>query len=115
MKRTSPVSRSGRFAGGPAAAVAQFTESVSFDGALRQDIAGSMAMRGCSETPAYDAAGAAGNYQRAGSHREGAQGGQFRWRVELEDVHMNLEAALTRRTSAGPSCTPAGRATTRWR
>src|ERR1017187_10420685 len=44
MKRTSPVSRSGRFAGGPAAAVAQFTESISFDRRLwRQDIAGSMA------------------------------------------------------------------------
>ena len=44
MKKTSPVSRSGRFAGGPAAAVAQFTESISFDRRLwRQDIAGSMA------------------------------------------------------------------------
>src|ERR1035438_4791468 len=44
MKRTSPVSRSGRFAGDPAAAVAQFTESISFDWRLwRHDILGSMA------------------------------------------------------------------------
>ena len=44
MKNTTPVSRSGRFAGGPAAAVAEFTESISFDWRLwRQDIAGSMA------------------------------------------------------------------------
>ena len=44
MKNTTPVSRSGRFAGGPAAAVAEFTESISFDRRLwRQDIAGSMA------------------------------------------------------------------------
>ena len=44
MKTTLPVSRSGRFAGGPAAAVAQFTESISFDRRLwRHDIAGSMA------------------------------------------------------------------------
>ena len=44
MKKTTPVSRSGRFAGGPAAAVAQFTESISFDRRLwRQDIAGSIA------------------------------------------------------------------------
>ena len=44
MNKTTPVSRSGRFAGGPAAAVAQFTESISFDRRLwRQDIAGSMA------------------------------------------------------------------------
>src|SRR5262245_41661825 len=26
---------------------------------------------------------------------------KFRWRPELEDVHMNIEAALTRRTPAG--------------
>jgi len=31
MKKTSPVSRSGRFTGGPGADVAQFTESISFD------------------------------------------------------------------------------------
>ncbi len=44
MKMTSPVSRSGRFAAGPAAAVAQFTESISFDRRLwRHDIVGSMA------------------------------------------------------------------------
>ena len=27
--------------------------------------------------------------------------GQFRWRPELEDVHMNIEAELTLRTPAG--------------
>jgi argininosuccinate lyase len=27
--------------------------------------------------------------------------GKFRWRAELEDVHMNIEAALTRRAPAG--------------
>ena len=44
MKKNSPVSRSGRFAGGPAADVARFTQSVSFDWRLwRQDILGSMA------------------------------------------------------------------------
>ena len=44
MKKTSPVSRSGRFAGGPAADVAKFTESISFDWRLwRHDILGSMA------------------------------------------------------------------------
>src|ERR1035438_4303589 len=44
MKKPTPVSRSGRFTGGPAADVAQFTESVSFDWRLwRHDILGSMA------------------------------------------------------------------------
>src|SRR3569832_1582791 len=27
--------------------------------------------------------------------------GKFRWRPELEDVHMNIEAQLTQRTPAG--------------
>ena len=40
----SPVSRSGRFSSGPAAEVAQFTESISFDWRLWQhDLLGSMA------------------------------------------------------------------------
>jgi len=44
MKNHKPVSRSGRFASGPAEDVAQFTESISFDRRLwRQDIAGSQA------------------------------------------------------------------------
>ncbi len=44
MKKISPVSRSGRFARGPGADVAQFTESISFDWRLwRQDILGSLA------------------------------------------------------------------------
>ena len=44
MKKKSPVSRSGRFAAGPAADVAQFTESISFDWRLwRHDILGSIA------------------------------------------------------------------------
>ena len=44
MNKKSPVSRSGRFAGGPAADVAQFTESISFDWRLwKHDILGSLA------------------------------------------------------------------------
>src|SRR5258708_7674353 len=43
MKKTSPVSRSGRFASGPGADVARFTESISFDWRLwRHDILGSI-------------------------------------------------------------------------
>ncbi|HOC01328.1 MAG TPA: argininosuccinate lyase, partial [Verrucomicrobiota bacterium] len=43
-KISSTVARSGRFARGPAAEVAAFSESVSFDWRLwRHDIAGSMA------------------------------------------------------------------------
>lgn len=102
-KQTSPVSRSGRFAGGPAAAVAQFTESISFDRRLwRQDIAGSEAhaqmlwQAGCLTRRELRAI----RRGLAAIRREIAAG-KFRWQPELEDVHMNLEAALTRRTPAG--------------
>ena len=44
MKQMSPLSRGGRFAAAPAADVARFTESLSFDWRLwRQDIRGSRA------------------------------------------------------------------------
>jgi argininosuccinate lyase len=103
MKKTSPVSRSGRFTGGPAADVARFTESISFDWRLwRQDIAGSMAHAtmlrqvGCltqrelrAIIRGLDAIG-----KEIGA-------GRFRWRQELEDIHMNIEAALTDRVPAG--------------
>ena len=103
MKKNSPVSRSGRFAGGPAADVAQFTESISFDWRLwRHDILGSMAHAEMlhkigvlkkSELRAIvrglDAIG-----------RE-IKAGKFKWNPALEDVHMNIEAELTRRVPAG--------------
>ena len=105
MKKTSPVSRSGRFAGGPAAAVAQFTESISFDRRLwRQDIAGSIAhatmlRRGW---PA-DARGSCGRLSRGLDAIGEANPARrnFGGEPELEDVHMNIEAALTRRVPAG--------------
>ena len=103
MKKASPVSRSGRFASGPAAEVARFTQSISFDWRLwRQDIRGSIAhatmlreigLLTASELKAI----------RAGLEaiaRE-IEAGTFRWQVELEDVHMNIEAELTKRVPAG--------------
>ncbi len=103
MNKTSPVSRSGRFKGGPAAAVAQFTESISFDQRLwRHDIVGSMA-----HATMLREAGLL-TRQELRAILEGLdqiakeiQAGTFRWRPELEDVHMNIEAALTERVPAG--------------
>jgi argininosuccinate lyase len=103
MKTHTPVSRSGRFAGGPAADVAQFTESVSFDRRLwRQDILGSMAhatmlgkigiLTGRELNAILKGLDAIAREIKAGT---------FRWRQELEDVHMNIEAELTRRVAAG--------------
>src|ERR1035438_4401864 len=103
MKKTTPVSRSGRFAGGPAAAVAEFTESISFDRRLwRQDIVGSMAHA----TMLRQAGLLTQRELRAIIRGLDAIGkeigaGRFRWRQELEDIHMNIEAALTDRVPAG--------------
>ncbi len=103
MKKTSPVSRSGRFAGGPAADVARFTESISFDRRLwRQDIAGSMAhatmLRQVGLLTQRELRAIVNGLDAIGKEIEA---GRFQWQPELEDVHMNIEAALTRRVPAG--------------
>ena len=101
--KSSPVSRSGRFAGGPAAEAAQFTESISFDWRLwKHDIQGSIAHAtmlrkiGVLTKAELDAI-IKGLTQIA----KEIVAGKFKWRPELEDVHMNLEAELTRRVPAG--------------
>lgn len=103
MKKTSPVSRSGRFASGPSADVAQFTESVSFDWRLwRYDIIGSLAHANMLKevgilTKTELTAISKGLDEIA---RE-IEAGTFEWKSELEDVHMNIEAELTKRVPAG--------------
>ncbi len=103
MKKSSVVSRSGRFARGPAADVAAFTESISFDRRLwRHDIQGSLAHAAMLHrigvlTRAEARAIARGLLAIA----DDITAGRFRWRPELEDVHMNIEAELTRRVPAG--------------
>jgi argininosuccinate lyase len=103
MKKTSPVSRSGRFAGDPAADVAQFTESISFDHRLwRHDILGSMA-----HATMLRKIGVLTKTELNSILRElnaiakEIKAGKFRWKPALEDVHMNIEAELTRRAPAG--------------
>jgi argininosuccinate lyase len=103
MSKKSPVSRSGRFAGGPAADVAQFTESISFDWRLwKHDIQGSIAhatmLQKIGVLTKREQAAITGGLNRIG--REIASG-RFSWKPELEDVHMNIEAELTRRVPAG--------------
>jgi argininosuccinate lyase len=103
MKKTTPVSRSGRFAGGPAADVAQFTESISFDWRLwRHDILGSRAHAAMLQKAGLltRAELRAINTGLDAIARE-IQAGDFRWKLELEDVHMNIEAQLTARVPAG--------------
>ena len=104
MKKTKKiVARSGRFATGPAQEVAEFSQSVSFDWRLwKHDIAGSLAHAQMLQkigvlTKAEQQAIARG--LKAISQEITA--GKFRWNEDLEDVHMNIEAALTRRVPAG--------------
>jgi argininosuccinate lyase len=103
MKKISPVSRNGRFAHGPGADVAQFTQSVSFDRRLwRHDIVGSLV-----HADMLRKIGVLSHAERNAIVRgletiaREIKQGKFRWKPELEDVHMNIEAELTRRVPAG--------------
>src|SRR5436190_37334 len=95
--------RKGRF-NKPAAKVAQrYSESVSFDWRLyRYDIAGSIA-----HAAALAAAGILTSDERNkidNGLREieaEIESGKFEWDKSLEDMHMNIEAALTKRIGAG--------------
>src|SRR6185295_7935928 len=103
MKKNAPVSRSGRFASGPAAAVARFTESISFDWRLwRQDIRGSLAHAAMLQKIGVLTTAELRAIKKGMAEIEAdIAAGRFRWRPELEDIHMNIEAALTRRVPAG--------------
>jgi argininosuccinate lyase len=103
MKKSSPVSRSGRFAGGPADDVAQFTESISFDWRLwKHDILGSLAhatmLQKIGVLTKAELKAILKGLDAIGREIES---GKFRWNPALEDVHMNIEAELTRRVPAG--------------
>ena len=103
MKKSSPVSRSGRFASGPAAEVAQFTESISFDWRLwEHDILGSIAHATMLQKIGVLTRAELTAITRglAAIGRDIADG-KFEWKPDLEDVHMNIEAELTRRVAAG--------------
>ena len=89
----------GRFKTETAQLLKDFSESISFDWRLyRHDIAGSIA-----HATALQAAGLITAEElesiRAGllAIREEIDRGEFQWNRELEDVHMNIEAELTRR------------------
>src|SRR5271170_1225222 len=103
MKKTSPVSRSGRFVNGLNVDVAQFTESISFDWRLwRHDILGSLAHAAMLHkigvlTKAEEIAIIRG-LNKIGLE---IRSGKFKWKPTLEDVHMNIEAELTKRVPAG--------------
>jgi argininosuccinate lyase len=103
MSKNSPVSRSGRFESGPGAEVARFTESISFDWRLWEaDIRGSVAHAKMLRKIGVVSAGELKEILAGlGEIGEEIRSGKFEWNPELEDVHMNIESALTKRYPAG--------------
>ncbi len=89
----------GRFQEETSVLLQQYSESVSFDWRLwRHDIAGSIAHSAALEKAGLITAEERGRIV-AGLQEIGAEieAGNFQWKTELEDVHMNIEAELTRR------------------
>jgi len=93
---------SGRFSERTAASVEAFTESISFDRRLwRQDIRGSIAHARMLAKQKIITPAEADKIVRGLNNIAGEiSAGTFRFRKDLEDIHMNIEAELTRRTGA---------------
>ena len=103
MSKPKPVSRSGRFSGGPGDDVVQFTESISFDRRLwKHDIQGSIAhatmLQSIGVLTKKELAAIKRGLKEIGNE---IAADSFPWRDELEDVHMNIEGELTARIPAG--------------
>ena len=86
----------GRFSEAVLPVVEQFGESVSFDSAMyRQDIRGSRAHAAmlCAQG-LMDAADLEAINKGLDEIAAAIEAGEFEWRADREDVHMNIEAAL---------------------
>ena len=90
---------SGRFSESTSERVARFSESVSFDQRLwRADIAGSQAhARMLGKVGVIAAADVEAIVSGLDAIAAEIEAGRFVWQIALEDVHMNIEAALTER------------------
>jgi len=102
MAKQAQATWGGRFSAGPAALMLRFSESVSFDRRLAPfDIQGSKA-----HSAMLAKVGLISKKERAAIHRgldaiaREIAAGKFKWQTKFEDVHMNIEQALTRRVPA---------------
>lgn len=102
MAKKAQATWGGRFSAGPAELMLRFSESVSFDRRLAPfDIAGSKA-----HSAMLAQVGLITRRERDAIHRgldavgRDIAAGKFPWSTKLEDVHMNIEQALTRRVPA---------------
>lgn len=96
------VSWGGRFSEGPDALMVRIGESVSFDCRLaRQDIRGSKAHAAMlAKVGILEENEVAGIRRGLDELLAEIEAGRFSWRAELEDVHMNIEQALTEKVPA---------------
>jgi argininosuccinate lyase len=102
MSKNSQATWGGRFSAGPAALMLRFSESVSFDARLaRFDIAGSKAHCAMlAHVGLVTRAEAKAISSGLDAILAEIAAGTFPWAMELEDVHMNIEHALTQRVPA---------------
>jgi len=96
------VTRKGRFRDHLADVALRYSESVSFDRRLyKHDIAGSIAhATALGHAGIIDEGEVASIVSGLRSIEEEITSGAFEWDPQLEDVHMNIEAALTKRIGA---------------
>lgn len=101
-KKKTQATWGGRFSAGPAELMLQFSESVSFDRRLAPfDVAGSKA-----HSAMLAHVGLITAKERDAIHAgldailADIAAGKFTWDTQLEDVHMNIERALTKRVPA---------------
>ena len=89
----------GRFNEPTDAFVARFTASVQFDQRMyKQDIEGSVAhAKMLTKVGVLTEAECADILQGLSEIQSDIESGNFEWSIELEDVHMNIEAALTKK------------------
>ncbi len=102
MAKKAQATWGGRFSAGPADLMLRFSESVSFDRRLAPfDLAGSKA-----HAAMLAHVGLLSRRERDAIHRgldaigREIAAGRFTWSTKLEDVHMNIEQALTKRVPA---------------
>ena len=93
----------GRFQTGASGLLRDYTESVSFDWKLyRHDIAGSIAhAKMLAQIRVLKSSELKIIIDGLEEIRAQIDRGQFKWRTDLEDVHMNIEAELTARCPVG--------------
>jgi argininosuccinate lyase len=102
MAKQAQVTWGGRFSAGPAELMLRFSESVSFDHRLAPfDIQGSKA-----HSAMLAKVGLISKRERDAIYRgldaigREIAAGKFKWQTKFEDVHMNIEQALTKRVPA---------------